>query len=390
MMASSVVQAFAYKPGLILSENTFSDKIYAVTGEKGKVSFTATEPDEDGCFTIEMTMDDLSFVGYQFALRYNSAAAVPVDSSGRETSSFDSFAQMGVNNISTIGTGVNSETGFFEFSGFIMPGTSASNIKDGAMTMNGETVYTFYFKQVSDEPLDLEIAAASETEPYQKALPTGAALLDMEGDVPSAVTFDLTALSQEKVDVEMPSIDDEKPTGSVVEKPAQTPVGADGIAKRLSGAVILQLGNYGAVVNGAVVRIDPDSTAVQPYAHDNRTFVPVRFLSERMGAIVGWDQATKTVTVTRAGRTVQMVLGQNTYWVDGVQKTMDAPAEVVSQRTMVPIRFVSEALGLSVAWDQTNKLVVVTEANAPWIVGENVEISATERVLNLLAARDFV
>lgn len=367
----------------------------AAPTDKGKVVFTATAPDANGCYTIEMTMDDLSFVGYQFALRYNSAAAVPVDSSGRETNSFGSFAQMGVKNISTIGTGVNGETGFFEFSGFIMPGTSASNIKDGAMTMTGETVYTFHFKQVSDVPLDLEIAVQSDSEPYQKALPTGAALLDMEGDVPSAVTFDLTALAQEKVEVEMPSVEEEKPesskpTGSVVEKPVQPVIGTDDVSKRLSGAIVLQLGNYGAVVNGAVVRIDPDSTAVQPYAHDNRTFVPVRFLSERMGAVVGWDQATKTVTVTRAGRTVQMVLGQNTYWVDGVQKMMDAPAEVVSQRTMVPIRFVSEALGLSVGWDQANKLVLVTEAHAPWIVGDALEQSATEQALRLLAARDFV
>ena len=335
-------------------------------------------------------MDNLSFVGYQFALRYNSAAAVPVDSSGKQTSSFSSFAQMGVRNISTIGTGVNGETGFFEFSGFIMPGTSGSNIKDGAMTMSGETVYTFYFKQVSDAPLDLEIAVQSDAEPYQKALPSGAALLDMEGDVPSSVTFDLTALAQEQVEVEMPSIEDDKPSGTVVEKPVQPVVGTDDVSKRLSGAIVLQLGNYGAVVNGAVVRIDPDSTAVQPYAHDNRTFVPVRFLSERMGATVGWDQATKTVTVTRAGRTVQMVLGQNTYWVDGVQKTMDAPAEVVSQRTMVPIRFVSEALGLSVGWDQVNKLVLVAEASAPWIVDGDVEQRATEQALSLLAARDFV
>ncbi|MBQ8585950.1 MAG: hypothetical protein IJ452_06685 [Butyricicoccus sp.] len=73
-----------------------------------------------------------------------------------------------------------------------------------------------------------------------------------------------------------------------------------------------------------------------------------------------------------------------------MQKTMDAPAEVVSQRTMVPIRFVSEAIGLSVGWDQANKLVLVTEAGDPWIVGGTVEQSATEQVLRLLAARDFV
>lgn len=354
--------------------------------DKGKVVFTATEPDASGCFTVEMTMDDLAFVGYQFALRYNSDAAVPVDSSGKQTGDFDDFAQMGVQNITTIGTGVNGSTGFFEFSGFIMPGTSAPNIEDGVMTMTGETVYTFYFKQVSDEPLDLEIAVKSANEPYQKALPSGAALLDMEGDVPSAVTFDLTALAQEKVEVEMPSI-----SGNVVTpKPSQPVLGADDVSQRLSGAIILQLGNYGAVVNGAVVRIDPDSTAVKPYAHDNRTFVPVRFLSEQMGATVGWDQATKTVTISRAGRTVKMVLGQKTYWVDGVQKTMDAPAEVISQRTMVPIRFVSEAIGLSVGWDQANKLVLVTEASDPWIVGGTVEQSATEQALRLLAARDFV
>lgn len=370
--------------GLLCGAMLTVSSAQAVSTDKGQVLFTATEPDASGCFTVQLTMDDVSFIGYQFALRYNTAAAVPVNSAGEVTNRFNEFAKMGTSNISTIGTGVNAETGFFEFSGFIMPGTSASNITDGAMTMDGETVYTFHFKQVSDAPFELEIATASETEPYQKALPSGAALLDMKGDVPSSVVFDLTALAQDKVEVDMPTIEDVQQTP---EKPA---VSTGDISARLSGAIVLQLGNYGAVVDGKVVRIDPDSTAVKPYAHDNRTFVPVRFLSEQMGATVGWDQATKTVTISRAGRTVKMVLGQTTYWVDGVVKTMDAPAEVVSQRTMVPIRFVSEALGLSVGWDQANKLVLVTDAREPWNVGEDLETRATEQALNLLSARDFI
>lgn len=108
------------------------------------------------------------------------------------------------------------------------------------------------------------------------------------------------------------------------------------------------------------------------YAHDGRTFVPVRFVAERLGADVGWENETRTVVIRRDGKTVRMTVGSLEYTVDAAPFSMDAPAEfsgdpsTVHQRTMVPIRFVAEALGIDVKWDAATNAVILSPADTPW------------------------
>ena len=158
----------------------------------------------------------------------------------------------------------------------------------------------------------------------------------------------------------------------------------------LADAIVLQIGTDCAVVAGAPVRLDPADKTVQPYLKDGRTFVPVRFLSERMGAAVDWDAGTRTVTIRRGEKTIALTIGQTAYTADGVAQTLDAPAEIMGGRTMVPIRFVSEALGRWVGWDAKNRLVVIAPADAPWELSGTTEQKAVARGLELLAARAFI
>ncbi|MCL6639566.1 MAG: copper amine oxidase N-terminal domain-containing protein [Firmicutes bacterium] len=86
----------------------------------------------------------------------------------------------------------------------------------------------------------------------------------------------------------------------------------------------------------------------------NRTYVPVRFVSQALGAIVGWDENDKTVTIQKPNLSVLLKIDsdQATTVAGEVYKTiqLDAPAILVNERTMVPLRFVSEALGAKVNW----------------------------------------
>ncbi|WP_010248656.1 copper amine oxidase N-terminal domain-containing protein [Acetivibrio cellulolyticus] len=110
------------------------------------------------------------------------------------------------------------------------------------------------------------------------------------------------------------------------------------------------------VVNGEKVSF-PDA---QPFIDGNgRTQVPVRFVSEALGAQVDWNSGTKKVTVTLNSRKVVLTIGKKDYQINGQGYQMDTVALLVESRTFVPIRFVSEALGASVIWEQDIKTVYI-------------------------------
>ena len=106
-------------------------------------------------------------------------------------------------------------------------------------------------------------------------------------------------------------------------------------------------------VNGVLVDF-PDT---QPYVDSNsRTMVPVRFVSEQLGAKVDWEQATKTAIIEKNGTTARVQIGNDTLSIlkGGNTSTikMDTVAVNKDGRTMVPVRFVAEALGANVDWSQ--------------------------------------
>jgi len=93
---------------------------------------------------------------------------------------------------------------------------------------------------------------------------------------------------------------------------------------------------------------------------NNRTMVPVRFISEALGANVAWDANTRTVTVTKGSTVIKLQIDSRQITTNGVAATMDTAAIIVDGRTFVPVRYISEALGLTVGWDAGAKTVVLT------------------------------
>jgi len=108
------------------------------------------------------------------------------------------------------------------------------------------------------------------------------------------------------------------------------------------------------------VNVDTYELDVAPYIKEGYTMVPLRFVAEAFGAKVGWDDATKTVTIDFAGHNMKVVIGSSEAVVDGETVTMPLPAEIVNSRTMVPVRFISEAFGFTVKWDNNTKVITIT------------------------------
>jgi hypothetical protein len=102
-----------------------------------------------------------------------------------------------------------------------------------------------------------------------------------------------------------------------------------------------------------------ESFDLPPLLLDGRTLLPLRALFERLGAQVQWDGATQTITATRGQRRVQLQVGSTLATVDGTPVTLEAPPLIVQERTYVPLRFVSEALGSYVGWDGEHQIVSI-------------------------------
>jgi len=96
-----------------------------------------------------------------------------------------------------------------------------------------------------------------------------------------------------------------------------------------------------------------------PVIIEGRTLVPMRAIFESLGASVEWANETKMVTGTKGDTVVKIQIGKTTAIVNGKGQKLDVPAQIVNDRTMVPARFVAEALGCEVGWDADTKTVLI-------------------------------
>lgn len=109
------------------------------------------------------------------------------------------------------------------------------------------------------------------------------------------------------------------------------------------------------VVDGEKLELD-----VPPQVVEQRTLVPLRAIFEKLGATVEWDQATQTATATKGTDMVQITIDSTTAYVNDQAETLDVPAMAIDGRTLVPVRFVSEALQADVQWVQESQTVQIT------------------------------
>ncbi len=96
-----------------------------------------------------------------------------------------------------------------------------------------------------------------------------------------------------------------------------------------------------------------------PVLVNDRTLVPLRGIFETLGAEVSWDDATQTATGVLGENTVSLTIGSTEATVNGQAVALDVPAQLISDRTMVPVRFISESLGADVEWDEGNEAVII-------------------------------
>lgn len=103
----------------------------------------------------------------------------------------------------------------------------------------------------------------------------------------------------------------------------------------------------------------------KPVILHSRTLVPIRPIAETLGFDVDWNGQTHTVHLKKNRNQVALVIGQRAAQRNGETLHLDVPAQLISQRTMVPVRFIAEALGYDVDWQEQSKIVQITDAISP-------------------------
>nr|WP_238162541.1 family 10 glycosylhydrolase [Cohnella sp. AR92] len=136
----------------------------------------------------------------------------------------------------------------------------------------------------------------------------------------------------------------------------------------LLASAILPFGRQAdAASSGIQILLDgaPVITDTEPYVLPkvNLTMVPIRVVSESLKAVVDWKQSAKTVSIAQSGKVITMVSGQKFAYVNGSKVPLDAPTEVKNGRVMVPLRFVSENLGVQVDWNSKTRIIALTTTN---------------------------
>ena len=111
--------------------------------------------------------------------------------------------------------------------------------------------------------------------------------------------------------------------------------------------IILQIGSTAVLVDDQAIIND-----VAPVIHNDRTLVPIRVITEALGGQVAWNEAAKEVTLTVNGKEIKMTIGKV------LEKYGVAPV-IIGGRTFVPVRFVADELGAVTTWDDATKTVTI-------------------------------
>ena len=118
----------------------------------------------------------------------------------------------------------------------------------------------------------------------------------------------------------------------------------------------MTLGKTDYTVNGETKTMD-----VAPIIANDRTMLPVRYVAEALGAEIAWDGATSTATLKTADTELRITVGASEALVNGKAVTLDSPAFIENSRTYMPVRFVAETLGATVAWDAATSTATITK-----------------------------
>lgn len=128
--------------------------------------------------------------------------------------------------------------------------------------------------------------------------------------------------------------------------------------QQVSKAIVLRLGSPNTLVNSAHKQLDHSSKQIKPILKKGTTYVPLRFMSENLGAKVAWDQKSRTATVTYGTKVIKATVGQSKVKINSTYKAINSPIFQSGDRVYLPLRIISESFGKNVFYN--NGIIIIS------------------------------
>lgn len=130
----------------------------------------------------------------------------------------------------------------------------------------------------------------------------------------------------------------------------------------LCGSFSAAAADISVLYNGKALEFNEDMG--MPYIENDRVLIPLRAVAQGMGKQVEWKESTRQVIVSDGQTKIRLTIGSKTVLVNDTPTATDVPAAIKNDRTYVPLRFVSQCLGAKVDWNGALRQVAITEAQA--------------------------
>lgn len=142
---------------------------------------------------------------------------------------------------------------------------------------------------------------------------------------------------------------------------------ADSETKDQSVHIQLKLGEDHITIN------DQTTSVETPYANNGVTLVPLRVITSAFGAALSWASETQTVGLTYNGTSISLQIGSTTATVNGKEEQIEVAPELKNGTTMVPLRFISEKFGASVKFDEATSTIAISSTRAAGTDAEGID-----------------
>ncbi|KNY27433.1 stalk domain-containing protein [Pseudobacteroides cellulosolvens] len=130
------------------------------------------------------------------------------------------------------------------------------------------------------------------------------------------------------------------------------------VMKSAAGVIELQINKSKMTVNDVEKEVDPGRNT-SPVIVNNRTLVPIRSIIEAMGGTIAWDGNEGRVDITLKGKTIKLWIDKTESFVGAEKKKLDVAPAIIKERTMLPLRFVTENFGSTIEWNDTEKKITI-------------------------------